>query len=196
MNNLTESTWQELHRDLSHFISKRGIDPDATDDILQDVFLKIHLRADTLRDEQKLVAWAYQITRNAIADYYRMPQRNVELSETLADDKEDNDDDDLARDFVPCIRPLLDSLPTKYREVLLLTEYQGLSLQAAADQLRLSFSGVKSRVQRARDLLKGILLQCCHFEFDRRGHMIDYYPYRVECAGDQSQTSCRSDSCA
>ena len=194
MINNTETIWHELHTDLGRFIERRVGDSTVADDILQDVFLKIHARSASLKDEQKLVSWAYQITRNAITDYYRSQRTYVELSDDWA---EDPDEDDLASDFAPCLRPLVDSLPGKYRDALLLTEFQGLSLQDAADELNLSLSGIKSRVQRARELLRGMLLQCCHFEFDRQGRLIDYYPYCSECATEQlTQTACRANTCA
>jgi RNA polymerase sigma-70 factor (ECF subfamily) len=190
VNNSTEAIWYQLHDDLRQFISSRVVDGDA-EDILQDVFLKIHAQIGTVRDEQKLVSWAYQITRNAIADYYRSQQPYIALPETLAVD-EDNDTD-LSTEFAPCLQPMIDDLPDKYREALLLTEYEGLTLQNAADTLKLSLSGAKSRVQRGRELLKRSLLQCCHFEFDRRGRMIDYYPYCNCCEGNRPDQSCASD---
>ena len=59
---------------------------------------------------------------------------------------------------------MINELPEPYRQALLLTEYQGLSLL-----------GAKSRVQRAREKLRDLLPQCCHFEFDRRGGIVGYY---------------------
>ena len=62
-----------------------------------------------------------------------------------------------------------------YRQALILTEYQGLSQKQLAEQVGISLSGAKSRVQRARDKLRDMLLRCYHFEFDRRGHFVEYY---------------------
>ena len=188
----TEAIWHQLHQDLRQFIGRRVGDGDTADDILQDIFLKIHTQVGRVRDEQKLVSWTYQVTRNAIADYYRSRRHDVELPETLAVD--DDDDPDLSGEFAPCLRPMIDALPDKYREVLLLTEYEGLTLQAVADRLKLSLSGIKSRVQRGRELLKGSLLQCCHFEFDRRGRMIDCHPYHTECEADSLRSGCEVDN--
>jgi len=190
LSDRTEVIWQQLHRELRQFIGRRVADGNAADDILQDIFLKIHAHVGALHDEQKLVSWTYHVTRNAIADYYRSQRHSVELPETLAMD--DDNEFDLSSEFAPCLRPMIDTLPDKYREALVLTEYEGLSLQAAADRLKVSLSGVKSRVQRGRELLKGRLLQCCHFEFDRRGRMMDYHPYRTECKADQP--GCAPDS--
>ena len=73
------------------------------------------------------------------------------------------------------LKELIDELPEPYRQALILTEYQGLSQKQLAENLGIWLSGAKSRVQRARGKLREILLRCCHFEFDRRGHIMDYY---------------------
>jgi RNA polymerase sigma-70 factor (ECF subfamily) len=72
------------------------------------------------------------------------------------------------------MRETVDSLPPLYREALWLTEYQGLSQVEMATRLGISVSGAKSRVQRARQKVKDLLLECCHFEFDRRGKILEY----------------------
>ncbi len=60
---------------------------------------------------------------------------------------------------------LLHSLPEPYKNVLLLTEFEGLSQEQLAKRLGISLSGAKSRVQRAREQLKQLLLDYCHDEF-------------------------------
>jgi RNA polymerase sigma-70 factor (ECF subfamily) len=72
------------------------------------------------------------------------------------------------------------NLPEQDRQALILTEYQGLTQKEFGERLGLSFSGAKSRVQRAREKLKQQLLACCHFELDRRGHVVNYQP-RCQC---------------
>src|SRR5204863_2532336 len=117
------------------------------------VFLKIHTRIDTLRNEERLPSWIYQIARNAIADYYRERRATLALSEVpvLA---EEAGDDDVIKELIPSIKAMVDNLPADYREALYLTEYQGLTQRELAERLGLSFSGAKSRVQRAREKLK------------------------------------------
>ena len=60
----------------------------------------------------------------------------------------------------------------------ILTEWQGLTQEAMARKLGLSISGAKSRVQRARSQLKELLLDCCRFEIDRRGNVLEMHPRR------------------
>lgn len=174
-----ESLWKQFYAPLRAFIARRVDDPAATDDLLQDVFLRIHTRIETLHDETRLDAWIYQITRNVIADYYRARKQMAPLSEELPA-AENEVRDELAFQLAPSIRGMVSALPPTYREAFLLTEINGLSQVELAQRLGISVSGAKSRVQRARAQIRQMLLDCCHFEFDRRGGIVNYYP-RVHC---------------
>jgi RNA polymerase sigma-70 factor, ECF subfamily len=176
----SEKLWETFNIPLQQFIRRRVRDQHSAEDILQDVFLKIHLRIDTLHSQERIASWIYQITRNAIADYYRSQRPAVDLPETLVAPN-DLADDDLVRELLPCVAAMVDALPTAYREALRLTEYQGLSQKALSQRLGISFSGAKSRVQRARAKLKQQLLDCCHFQFDHAGRIIDYQPRCASC---------------
>jgi RNA polymerase sigma-70 factor (ECF subfamily) len=185
----TEKVWEEFHPQLKQFVLRRIPDEQSSEDVLQDVFLKIHTRIDTLRDEEKLQSWIYQIARNAIADYYREQRATLPLSEVPVPAEEARDDD-VIKELIPSIKVMVDSLPADYREALYLTEYQGLTQRELAERLGLSFSGAKSRVQRAREKLKKMLLDCCHFELDRRGKVIDYQPNCDCCSNGDGCTGC------
>src|SRR4051812_21281355 len=75
-----ETVWQEFHFRLYNFVLKQVNNPADADDILQEVFLRIHRGLGSLRVNSSLKAWVYQITRNAIIDYYRSPSRRIETS--------------------------------------------------------------------------------------------------------------------
>lgn len=174
----TESIWRDFHAQLYNFIRRRVRDDALADDLLQQVFLRIHTRIDTLRDDTKLSAWVYQITRNVIADHYRARSESSPLDDELPSPEDETND--LAERLAPGIRTFVESLSPPYREAFVLTEVQGMSQVELANRLGISISGAKSRVQRARAQLKQMLLDCCHFEFDRLGSVVDYYP-RVDC---------------
>jgi len=179
----TEKVWEEFNTGLKQFISRRVPDEASAEDVLQEVFLKIHTRIDTLRDKERLPGWIYAIARNAIYDYYREQKTLVpDMPPELPEDPFDN----VVAELAPGIRRMVESLPAEYREALVLTEYEGLSQRELAERLGLSYSGAKSRVQRAREKIKQMLLDCCHFEFDRTGHVINYQP-RCSCCVAVSQ---------
>ena len=78
----TEDIWNEYHDKLSAFLRGRVAD-DMVEDILQDVFVKIHSRIDSLKESTKLESWLYQITRNAVIDYYRSKRPTVDLPDWI-----------------------------------------------------------------------------------------------------------------
>jgi RNA polymerase sigma-70 factor, ECF subfamily len=182
MSMTTELVWEAFHTPLQHFIRRRVSDEATAEDVLQDVFLKIHQHMETLRDVKKLESWIYQITRNAIIDSYRSSRPTISLeAEGVLDLPEELPSDDVVSELLPSVRAMVKSLPEVDRQALVLTEYQGLTQKELSERLGLSFSGAKSRVQRAREKLKQQLLECCHFELDRRGHIIDYQPRCHSC---------------
>jgi RNA polymerase sigma-70 factor, ECF subfamily len=182
MSVTTEGVWEAFHTPLLQFIRKRVPDDATAEDLLQEVFLKIHQRIETLKDVKRLESWVYQITRHVIIDYYRDKERRwtaLDAPEVL-ELAEDLPDDDVVSELFPAVRAMVTHLPEQDRQALVLTEYQGLTQKEYGERLGLSFSGAKSRVQRAREKLKQQSLECCHFELDRRGHILDYQP-RCHC---------------
>jgi RNA polymerase sigma-70 factor (ECF subfamily) len=179
MTRLTQEIWEDFGQRLRSFILKRIDDPRDADDILQEVFIKIHTNLDSLQDDRRLVPWLYQITRNTIIDHYRSRKVGVPLPETLAIDVELAEKDPITQ-LAAGLRDMLACLPDKYRQALLLTELEGMKQQELAEQLGISLSGAKSRVQRGRVLLRDALFDCCHFEFDRLGQIMNYTP-RPDC---------------
>ena len=176
-----ESVWDQFSDRLRSFIRARVADEDAVEDILQDVFVRIHAKVGTLQDLGKLESWLYQITRNVIIDYYRSRRPTEQLPETLGSSEEVYEEALVTR-LASDVREMVEALPEPYREALVLTSYEGLSQKELAKRLGLSYSGAKSRVQRARERVKDMLMTCCHFEFDRRGTVIDYYDHCCCCA--------------
>ena len=182
--------WQQVHDGLRAFIVKRVADEAEVDDILQEVFLRMHRGIDSLKDPRRVVSWVYQITRHAIVDHYRAPERRRELPAGLAADIEatgappttsvvldSGDSDEHRAELAACLRPMIDQLTKDYREALMLVELEGLTQQAAAKRIGLSLSGRKSRVQRCRQQLKRKLEECCLIQLDPR-HRIAHYTVR------------------
>lgn len=173
MNETIEQIWQTYHASLDRFIRSRVEDPVSADDILQEVFIRIHARIASLKARGKLKSWIYQITRNAIIDHYRRRRRLEGLPQGLAA-AEIGAEDRARRDIEGCLLPMIQNLPETYRQAVMLSEIEELTQKQVAERLGLSVSGAKSRVQRGRRMIKDMLSACCRFEFDRRGTMVDY----------------------
>lgn len=191
---LTEQVWMAFAEPLRAFLRRRVSNEANADDLLQDVFLKIHTHIGTLRSEEKLAPWVYQIARHVLIDYYRhqRPHEPLNAAETVAEEQIDWEDQEMRANLAAAVLALVNCLPAAQREALLLTDYQGLAQKELAERLGLSFSGAKSRVQRAREQLRRLFLTCCHVAFDRSGRVIDY---QARCACCQEQdASCGTNS--
>ncbi len=175
-----EAMWERYSRRLLDFIRSRVGDEAEAEDILQEVFIRVHRALCCQAEWNRPDAWIYQIARNLIVDHYRRRRGLAEIPESLPAEP-DAPEMDAHEELATSLKELVDTLPELYRQALLLSEYQGLSQAEVAQRLGISLSGAKSRVQRARQKLREMLLSCCHFVLDRRGRVMEYYERCCEC---------------
>lgn len=189
MRATVEQAWMTFHTPLLQFVRRKVEDEASAEDILQDVFLKAHIHIDTLSDTSKLQGWLFQLARNAVIDYYRQTRITVDISDELPALSEEEENDAATR-LSPAVKAMIAALPDMYREALLLTEYEGMTQKELAEKVGISLSGAKSRVQRARQMLRHMLHDCCHFELDRRNAIISYKPRNTCCATSDCTSMC------
>jgi RNA polymerase sigma-70 factor, ECF subfamily len=139
-----------FQNELKGFVFKRVKDMSLTEDIIHDVFLKVHANLNQLQRHVKVTSWIYQITQNTITDHFRKQKRKINPSDL----DWENDLPNFNVCVIKYLDELLKTLPDKYREALQLTEIENLSQLELAQRLNISYSGAKSRVQRARKMLK------------------------------------------
>ena len=156
------------------FVARR-VRPQDADDVTQDALLRLHRSSSSLEDEGALEAWMYRIARNTIIDHHRRsavrpgPIDPDEVATVAATEPEQAAGASLAA----CLAPLLARVPDDYRQALELTDLGDLTQDEAAAQLGLSTSGMKSRVQRGRRILRTEVGRCCRVELDARGAVAD-----------------------
>lgn len=190
-----ERLYQSMRGELRGFIQRRIRDSAAVDDLLHDIFLKIHAGRDRVKDPARLEAWIYRISRNAIHDWYRHRRPDEPMSPGLearlaAPDAEA----EMTRRLAPTIRACVGRLREPYRRALIESDLNGVPQKALAAELGVSYSGLKSRVQRARRMIHEMLLACCHFELDARGGILHYAP-RTACSCAGSERSAEPGDC-
>lgn len=169
----SEVIWQDFSERLRGYIARRVTNTDDAEDVLQDVFLKIHSRIDQLDDRSRLAPWVYRIAQNTIVDFYRRRASDRTVDSELPEVAAERPAED-PPGLDAWMRGAIRELPEKYREAIALVEIEGIKQSELAERLGLSISGAKSRVQRGRAMIKDMLLACCHLDFDRRGNIIDY----------------------
>jgi RNA polymerase sigma-70 factor, ECF subfamily len=179
MSNLVEAVWRRFSSDIRNYIFSRVKDEDLADDLLQEVFVKIHTSISGLRDETRIQSWIFQITRNVITDHFRRQTKNREFPVETA--LENESPDEVMLEAVEDMIRMMDNLPAEYCQALCLTEIEGLSQKEYADRAGISYTAAKSRVQRARKMLRDMLMKCCHYQFDKYGTVIAIYPAGCCC---------------
>lgn len=179
-----DQQWADTLDRLQAFVARRVDDRELAADITQDVIVR-SIASGALTRVDNPIAWLYRSARNAVIDHYRTRHPH----DTLDDDDRWPDPDandalpnDATRELSTCLQPLLGRLAPDARDALERVDIAGDTHQHAADELGLSVSGMKSRVQRARRVLREPLEQCCTVELDRSGAVADFRPTSNTCA--------------
>jgi RNA polymerase sigma-70 factor, ECF subfamily len=176
----TSEIWSAFSDSLRAFIRGRvRADADA-DDILQEVFIRIHAGLDGLEDRAKVRAWLFQIARRAISDHYRATGARASAEPRMLAARAGKDAT-LNAEVAGWLTRLMAGLSEADRRALELSELRGLSEKQVAGELGLTLTAAKSRIQRARRRLKDVLQQCCSIELDRRGNAIAYARRHGDC---------------
>ncbi|MDP4153239.1 MAG: sigma-70 family RNA polymerase sigma factor [Bacillota bacterium] len=148
-------------------------------DISQEVFLKLYKAIPSFKGESSLSTYIFRVTSNMCIDYLRKNKKN---KNTMSLTREDIDGDETTieiRDTSPnpeqlaekteqneTLRRCIDKLPDIYREIIILREFDGLSYKEISQVTGIEEGTVKSRLLRARDNLKKLLIASGNF-FDK-----------------------------
>lgn len=168
--------WKELEQRLRPYLARRVASPADVDDLLQDIFVRMHQNLGSLRDDERFGGWVYRIANSALADRARRGSRAPQLVQAdhiAASLAPEAQADELQSDLGECVALFIGRLPSPYREAVTLTELEGLTQSAAAEMLCVSLSALKSRVQRGRDKIRHMFDECCQISLDCRGRVIE-----------------------
>jgi RNA polymerase sigma-70 factor, ECF subfamily len=170
--------WTELERHLRPYLARRVASAADVDDLLQDIFVRMHQSLGSLRDEERFGGWVYRIASSAIVDKARQRARTPRLEPAgeLEAGERAYDDEELQSDLGECVALFVGRLPSPYREAVTLTELEGLAQKDAAAMLGISLSAMKSRVQRGREKIRYMFEECCQISVDCRGRVIECEP--------------------
>jgi RNA polymerase sigma-70 factor (ECF subfamily) len=136
-------------------------DPVECQDLAQEVFLKVFRKLHTFQGESQFFTWLYRIAVNAATDHLsRASHRRLRLVDDDAMLEGDSGHDDnpalpmMRAEQAAAVRAIVDSLPEKFRTILVLREFEELSYTEIASVLQIQLGTVESRLFRARQRVK------------------------------------------
>jgi RNA polymerase sigma-70 factor (ECF subfamily) len=185
-----DKLWEEFNEKLLYYIKSRVSNSHDAEDILQIVFIKIFNSIDKLENKDAIKSWIYKITRNSIIDFYKKNHPLTVSPESFFDLKDEIDyEDNMNEDISTCIRKMIFTLPEKYHKVYDMYENKEMKHKEIAEALDISVSASKVRLKRSKEMFKEKLINCCDFETDRFGNIIDY-KQKSDCIDCESKKKC------
>ena len=166
-----ETVISEYQSSLRAFLQSRLRNASDVDDVLQDALMKTFRNISSLKSSGKIKPWLFQIANNALMDHYRRVERDNSISaENLWYDDEENSQ----HAFEGCLDSFLSALPPESGDLLRKIEIEGVSQKDYAEEIGISYSTLKSRVQSSRKQLRGLFERCCSIAFAADGSVMDY----------------------
>jgi RNA polymerase sigma-70 factor (ECF subfamily) len=156
--------------------------PTEAEDVAQEAFVRAYTQLHTYKDSHRFSTWLLSIASHLSIDQLRrrrflaLPLENVPFLEWIADVGPSPEQSALRRETADDMQRILDTLPVKYRAVLLLRYWHDFSYEEIAQTLELTPALVKARLHRARDLVartmkaKGLDMTLASEETDEREH--------------------------
>jgi RNA polymerase sigma-70 factor, ECF subfamily len=145
--------------------------PEDAEDVMQDALLKTYLHVGTIREPDAFRTWLYRTVRNACLTKRRRrsgePRRVTSMEQgeageapiDVADPAPGPEALAFNAKLGERLRDALHALPPPFRVVVLLREVQGLSTRETAAAMGISEDNVKTRLRRARNLLRDRLTE-------------------------------------
>lgn len=178
--------YTQFHQVLLGFIKSKINNHQDAEDILHNVFIKVAEGVVDLNRKEKLQSWIYTIARNSIIDYYRTnaSRKSLAIEGDISDSFTDEEYNDTTKGLDCCLIDFVNQLPEEYRDIIIDVEMNGVKQKDLTAKYDLAYPSIRSRVQRGREKLKQILLDCCQIEWDTRGNILDVQS-RPACAKDE-----------
>jgi RNA polymerase sigma-70 factor (ECF subfamily) len=188
--------WKALVSKLRPYLARRVASTADIDDLLQEIFLRLQQGLAQLRDGERFGGWVYRIAHSVLVDRARAqkgrPVAELRVELDALPEIGDEGDAQLRSGLAECAASFVSQLSPPYRQAIELTELEGMSQREAAEALALSHSGMKSRVQRARDKLREMFDECCQLSMDGRGKVVGCEPRSCKGVSGSCRTAAAS----
>jgi RNA polymerase sigma-70 factor, ECF subfamily len=128
-----------------------------SDDIMQEVFMKVYHNLGSFRKRSKFSTWLYRIVVNTVNDFLRKRKNFIsgdDALETVAVSGDGPRDAMLKREHETIVEKAIGNIPLKFRTALVLKDMEGMSYLEISRILHCSMGTVESKIYRARQCFK------------------------------------------
>ncbi|NMP32015.1 RNA polymerase sigma factor SigZ [Thalassotalea sp. M1531] len=174
-----EHIWQEYKYQLERFLQRKVSNPSDVEELLQEILLKTHQQLGTVNQANSLKSWLFAIANNTIIDFYRKQKHLEPFDEEMTVFNESATD--LKKALAPCLSPFINALDEQSSQLLRDIELGDSSQKDYAENHNIAYSTLKSRLQRSRGELKKLFEQCCTFELDKHGNIVEFIEKSNNC---------------
>jgi RNA polymerase sigma-70 factor (ECF subfamily) len=147
-----------LSQSLFQFFRAQARSRQDAEDLLQDLWLRVHHARATYRPGEPVLPWLYSIAHRVRIDHYRKSRRMWQhevADESLLQNAKTPIGDGLSAGA--SVAAMLQTLPDSQRELLLMLKVSGLSLEEAARATGSTIGAVKQKAHRAYEKLRKLL---------------------------------------
>ncbi|WP_155987787.1 RNA polymerase sigma factor SigW [Gorillibacterium massiliense] len=157
----------DLYKDKMYHLAYRMLgSANEAEDIAQETFLRVYTNLHRYDENQKFSTWIYRIATNLCIDKLRKRKAVYSLDAEMPDGEGSDwysmlpgneptpENELLLTETQENIRNAIDTLPEKYKSVVVLRYIQDMSLQEIGDVLDMPVTTVKTRVHRGREFLR------------------------------------------
>ncbi|MGL4791681.1 MAG: RNA polymerase sigma factor [Anaerotignaceae bacterium] len=137
-------------------------DNEDTNDLAQEVFIKIYKNLNRYSPEYKLSTWIIKIATNTVIDFRRKKKPDsIDIDEMVYEpaDEQTPESDFVGKERQRELATAIEKLPDIYKVPIVLYHLQDMSYQEISDVLAISLSKVKNRIFRGRKILKDIIVE-------------------------------------
>jgi len=151
--------FNRFKKKLYNYVLKMTQDIMLTEDIVQDIFLKLYQNLNRIQSKEKINFWLFTTARNEIYGYYRKKrirtdQFNVDdINETEIFSENNIEDDIEKKEIQDLMLNELDKLPVEQKEVFILKAYSGMKYSEIGIVMGIDEKLVKSRLNKVRTKL-------------------------------------------
>ncbi len=167
-----DEIWVKYRLALQRFLHAKVSNEADVEDLLQEILIKTHNNLASVKTQKSIKAWLFQLANNTIIDFYRKQARHE--TSNIEDFLVDENTASVKVKLANCISPFIQALPEAHANLLIAIDINNQSQKQYAEQHGISYSTVKSRVQKSRSLLKQVFDDCCHFNIDKLGNVYGY----------------------